>query len=200
MDTDLQGKAGSGNSDYDYSGLHAFVFIDRIQGRSPAEAVAGLRDLGQPPDGPVFFASEFVGPYLAFAHLWVADESDLSGLQDLITGPLWELGVHCQYCVEADVFTGTEDGEAVKKGTKRATPEVIALVSIVVQRGMVGDVLQALGEVPHFKGASVVTGDFDILMQLGGNDLTELLETALTSLQDIEGIVHTSTAFADGTR
>lgn len=189
------------NSEYDYTGLHAFVFIDRIPGStSPAEVVSALRALGSPPDGPVIFASEFVGRYLAFAHLWVENEDDLSGLQDLITGPLWELGARCQYCVEADVFSGDENGLTVKKGTKRATPEVIALVSIVAERGKVGDVVRALGELPNFKGASVVTGDFDILLQLGGNNLTDVLETALTSLQDVEGIVHTSTAFADGTR
>jgi DNA-binding Lrp family transcriptional regulator len=130
----------------------------------------------------------------------VDGEDNLSGLHDLITGPLWELGVHCQYCIEAAVFSGDENGEAVKKGTKRATPEVIALASIVVEPGKVGDVLQELGHLPHFKGASVVTGDIDILLQLGGDSLTELLETALSELQGIEGIVHTSTAVADGTR
>ena len=189
------------NSEYDYTGLHAFVFIDRISGgRSPAEVVSALRDLGSPPDGPVIFASEFVGRYPAFAHLWVEDENDLWGLQDLITGQLWELGVHCQYCVEAEVFPGGESDAAVTKGTKRSTPEVIALASIVVERGRVGEVLEALGTLPTFKGASVVTGDFDILLQLGGETLRDVVETALSDLQGIEGIVHTSTALADGTR
>jgi hypothetical protein len=46
----------------------------------------------------------------------------------------------------------------------------------------------------------VVTGDFDILLQLGGDDLGSVLEAAAGALQGVDGIVHTSTAFADGTR
>jgi DNA-binding Lrp family transcriptional regulator len=190
--------------DYEYTGLHAFLFIDRVQaGKTPADVVSGLRGLGSPPDGPVIFASEFVGQYLAFAHVWV-EEGDLSGLQDLITGDLWEMGVRCRYCIEAAVHTNPVT--LVHSGTKRATPEIIALVSIVVERGRVQEVLNALGGteevegVPGFKGASVVTGDFDILLQLGGDNLDDVLQAAMTSLQEIDGIVHTSTAFADGTR
>lgn len=190
--------------DYGYTGLHAFVFIDRIHGaRTPAEVVAGLRALGAPPEGPVIFASEFVGPYLAFAHLRV-EEDDLSALQDLITGDLWEQGVRCHYCLEAGVYTNPVTFQV--GGTKRATPEIIGLVSIVVERGRVQEVLNALGgteeteAVPGFKGASVVTGDFDILLQLGGDELRPVLESAAGALQGIDGIVHTSTAFADGTR
>ena len=186
-------------NDYGYTGLHAFVFIDRVaHGDTPRNVVARLRELGGPPTGPVFFAAEVVGKYLAFAHLRVEEEDDLAGLLDLISGELWERGVHCSYCIEGDVYR--HPITTMVSGTKRSTPEIIALVSIVVERGRVHEVLERLGEVAGFKGASVVSGDFDILLQLGGDTLSDVLGNAMTDLQGVEGVVHTSTAFADGTR
>ena len=91
---------------------------------------------------------------------------------------------------------------AVADRTARSEPDVRELVEHAPGRldefGVLA--LEALSELPTFKGASVVTGDFDILLQLGGDRLTDVLETALAGLQDIAGIVHTSTAVADGTR
>lgn len=182
---------------FDYTGLHAFVFVDHVpETDSPIGVVNRLRhELKAPPEGPVMFAGDAVGPYLAFAHLRV-EEGDLSGLLDLINGPLREQGVRCKYAVETGVY---RKGERVI-GTKRGTPEVIALVSIVVKRGMIGSVLDKLGDLDAFRGASIVTGDFDILLQLGGERLGDVLEVGMGQLQQIEGIVRTSTALLDGTR
>jgi hypothetical protein len=186
-----------GENEYDYTGLHAFVFIDHVpEGDTPRSLAEKLRGMGRPPEGPVMFASDAVGPYLAFAHLRV-EEDDLAGLQDLISGALWERGVHCRHCVETKVYT--DPSERVI-GTKRSTPEIIGLVSIVVEPGRVDDVLEQLGRVKAFKGASVVTGDFDILLQLGGETLREVLEAGMGDLQHVDGIRHTSTALLDGRR
>ncbi len=184
-------------NDFDYTGLHAFVFIDRVpEGDTPRSLVERLRGMGRPPEGPVLFASDAVGPYLAFAHLRV-EEDDLSALQDLISGELWERGVHCRYCVETRVYT---DPAERLIGTKRSTPEIIGLVSIVAETGRVDEVLEHLGRISAFKGASVVTGDFDILLQLGDDSLREVVEAGMGDLQHIDGIVHTSTALLDGRR
>jgi len=41
-------------TDFDYTGLHAFVFIDHVpEGTTPRRVVSNLRKLGAPPDGPV---------------------------------------------------------------------------------------------------------------------------------------------------
>ncbi|HSD48229.1 MAG TPA: hypothetical protein VLE71_00190 [Actinomycetota bacterium] len=182
---------------FDYTGLHAFVFIDHVpETDSPFAVVQRLRnELKGPPEGPVMFAGDVVGPYQAFAHLRV-EEGDLSGLLDLINGPLRENGVRCKYAVETGTY---KKGDRVI-GTKRGTPEIIALVSIVVKRGMIAMVLDKLGDLDAFRGASVVTGDFDILLQLGGDRLDDVLEVGMGQLQQIDGIVRTSTALLDGTR
>ena len=185
------------DSDFDYTGLHAFVFIDHVpRDETPRSVVSRLREFG-PPDGPVLFAAEVVGPYVAFAHLRVEDD-DLGRLHDLISGELRDRGVRCTYGVEGTVHSNITTG--IHVGPKRATPEIIALVRIKVERGLVMEVLQRLGELPAFKGASTVSGDFDILLQLGGERLSDVMGPAMNDLQDVAGIVRTSTAFIDGTR
>lgn len=184
-------------SEFDYTGLHAFVFIDHVpEADSPYSVAKELRKMGGPPDGPVMFASDVVGSYLAFAHLRV-EEGDLSGLQDLISGELRQRGVRCRYSIETRAYTDPS-GRVV--GTKRSTPEIIGLVSVVVEAGQVDHVLEQLGRLGAFRGASVITGDFDILLQLGGETLGEVLEAGMGELQHVEGIVHTSTALLDGRR
>jgi hypothetical protein len=186
--------------DFAYSGLHAFVFVEHVaEGKTPRDVVKALRELGRPPEGPVMFAAEAVGEYLAFAHLRVDEGDDALGrLLDLISGELWARGVQCRHCIEADVYRDPVSGRLV--GTKRSTPEVIGLVSIQVERGRLRSVLERLGDLPAFRGASVLTGDVDILLQLGGDRLEDVLGVAMSGLQEFDGIRHTSTALVDGSR
>ena len=188
-------------SEFDYTGLHAFVFIDQVDpGTNIRDVIDALRNLGAPPDGPVMFASEMVGTSLGFAHIRV-DDGDLAGLQDLIAGQLWEQGAHCQHCLEVDYAT---DG-ARRKAVKRATPEVIAIVRARVANGHLGQVLDDLiaedGPVNEtFKGASVVTGEADILIQLGADEYQTVADAVYGPLQTIAGITHTDSLFTDARR
>ncbi len=146
------------------------------------------------------FASEMVGSSLGFAHVRVED-GDLAGLQDLIAGELWAQGAHCQHCVEVDY---AKDGDRVK-AVKRSTPEVIAIVRARVAKGHLSDVLQTLideeGPVNEtFKGASVVTGHADILVQLGAQDYQTVADAVYGPLQTVDGIVRTDTLFTDARR
>ncbi len=187
--------------DYDYTGLHAFVFIDQVDpGTNIRTVIDDLRSYGPPPDGPVMFASEMVGSSIGFAHVRVED-GDLAGLQDLIAGGLWERGVHCRYCIEVDYA----HDEARRKAVKRSTPEIIAIVRVRTARGRLADVLGELFD-PHgpvadtFKGASVVTGDTDMLVQLGAEDYQTVADAVYGPLQSIDGITNTNTAFTDARR
>jgi DNA-binding Lrp family transcriptional regulator len=179
--------------DANYTGVHAFLFVrDVAEGESPRELASRLRELGAPPEGPVIFASDAVGDYVAFAHLRT---ESLGELQELISGEIWSRGARGRFAIEGAVYKDHATGFLI--GSKRFTPEVIGLVSIVVERGRVNEVLQALGSVPAFKGASAISGQFDILLQLGGDDLDDVIGPAMDALQRIDGIVHTSSAFTD---
>lgn len=180
----------------DYTGLHAFVFVREVDpGTNVRDVVGALRELGRP---QVRFAAETVGTYIGFAH--VRTET-LGELQDLIVGELWERGVHCDHCVEGGVAqVGTR-----KAGAKRSTPEIIGLVRVRTRRGAIQDVLDAMADEngplrATFRGASIVFGDFDILLQLGGETFEQVAGDALGPLQTIEGITGTDTAFIDGSR
>ena len=184
--------------DLDYTGVHSFVFIHEVDpGTNIRNVIDDARAL-TPGDGRVRFAAETVGSYLGFAHLRT---EILAELQDLIAGELWERGVHCDHCVEADT---AKRGNRLM-GAKRSTPEVIALIRVRVQRNSLRAVLEAmadesgpLGET--FKGASVVFGNFDILLQLGGDSFDVVRRDVYGPLQRIDGIAATDTAFTDARR
>jgi hypothetical protein len=59
---------------------------------------------------------------------------------------------------------------------------------------MIEGVLTEVGKLAAFKGASIVTGDFDILLQLGGETLDDVLQVGMGALQQVDGIKRTSTA------
>lgn len=172
--------------DYRREELHAFVFVDHVAHDDTPRALA-KRLKGMP---QVVFASDAVGSYLAFAHLRLDDRDDLGGLQDLISGALREQGLRCKYGLEVGTY---------KVGAKRSTPDIIGLVSIVVDAGALDGVIEAFEGLGVVKGASIVTGDFDILAQVNGDSVDEVLEKIM-QLQGIDGIVHTSTALMDGLR
>ena len=178
--------------DPNYTGVHAFLFVHDVPEGTPADLAVRLRELGSPPEGPVIFASETVGEYVAFAHLRA---DTLGELQALLAGEVWSQGAHGHAALEGKTYRDQSTGMLI--GAKRFTPEVIGLVSIVVERGRLDEVLDALGSLPGFKGASAISGSSDILLQLGGDDLDDVLGPAMDALQRIDGIVHTSSAFAD---
>jgi DNA-binding Lrp family transcriptional regulator len=200
--------------DLDYTGVHAFVFINQVHpaldvgtgqlkgpesdGSTIRDVIDALRSFGPPPDGPVIFAAELVGSAKGFAHLRA---DTLADLQDFIGGQLSRRGITSDYSTEADVAKVA----GRKKGAKRSTPEVIALVRIKVEKGRLRDVLRDLAD-EHgplrrtFKGASVVFGNYDILLQLGGDEFDDVADAVYGPLQEIDGIASTNTAFTDARR
>jgi len=179
-----------------YEGLHAFAFIRGVEpGTRLREAVAALRAEEAPDRGPILFASEVVGPYVGFIHL-AAD--GLPELQATIAELVWARGLHAEHAVEWRVY----EAGGTMFGPKRWSPGFIALVRVWTEPGEALEVLGRLGEELGppgglFKGASVVFGDFDVLLQLGSDeDLAAVTDPVLGRLHRIEGITRTETSFA----
>jgi hypothetical protein len=188
--------------DYWYTGVHTFVFMDHVPpDKNVRDVVKELRRRGPDPErGPVMFASEFVGPYIAFAHLRTEQEEgrDLAVVQELIAGTLWDLGVHCNYASEKQAAT-TSSGI---KGAKRGSPGIIGLVRISVRAKKFDDVwedvIALIEEDPErFRGASEVQGDFDILLQVSGETFNDAKDAA-AQVRGVKGVADMDTAFADG--
>jgi hypothetical protein len=172
----------------DYTGLHSFVFIDHVQeGATPEQVVEALRALGKP---PIWYASTFVGDFVAFAH--VRTET-IGELQDLIEDEFWNAGVRCTWAVESRIGTF---------GAKRKSPGLIALTRIKVQ-GSADAFREELvsNEGTGFVGASVITGEYDVLLQMTGDEPEDAKANIMGALEPLrDAIVRTSTAFADGDR
>jgi DNA-binding Lrp family transcriptional regulator len=173
----------------DYTGLHAFLFIDHVEPSKTAEQVVGaLRAKGKP---PIMYASTFVGDYVAFAHVRVRK---LRELQDLIEDTIWEAGARCTWAVESPIQT---------HGVKRRSPGLIALTRIKIRSGSADGARETLvaERGPGFVGASVITGEYDIVLQMTGSSIDDAKANIMGALDVIrDDVVRTSTAFADGDR
>jgi hypothetical protein len=183
---------------YHYTGLHAFGFLKPANVRPP-ELLAMIRELGSPPDGPVIWAGTFVGDYAALVHVRV-DDGDLGGLQELIEGAFWDLGARGQWAIEAKPASTTQDAVAKFVGVKRGTQEIIVISSLRVRPGSLDEVLEQVQTISTFRGASVVFGGADVLVQLGADAFEVVASSVERELQAVTGIVGSSTAFCDGRR
>jgi DNA-binding Lrp family transcriptional regulator len=174
----------------DYTGRHAFVFIDHVEsGKTAEQVVQALREKGKP---PIMYASTFVGDFLAFAHVRVRN---LAELQDLIADTVWEAGARCTWAIESKITA---------RGAKRKSLGLIALTRIKMRQDAdvedARDRLAAMGDETGVVGASVITGTYDILLQMTGASIEDVRANIRAVLADIDGVRRTSTAFADGDR
>lgn len=176
----------------DYTGLHAFLFIDQVeQGKNPEDVVRELREHGKP---PIMYASTFVGDFVAFAHVRA---ETLGELQDLIEGTIWAAGARCTWAIESPMQP---------LGAKRKSPGIIALTRIKMRPGTADAARQSLADAgaasgPGFVGVSVITGEYDILLQMTGGSVDDARANIMNALQPLgDALMRTSTAFADGDR
>jgi hypothetical protein len=189
--------------DYDdgkYSGLHAFVFIGRVDpGRDIAEVID---ELGGPdgrefPNGQVLFASVTVGAYIGFAHVRV-EGGDLAALQRLIYQDLWAEGVRCEHAVEGPVYT-PQGVNARPMGPKRRSPPYCALVRVRTDDDPVAAMDEIAGrfqDADPFQGASVIFGTADLLVELAGESLEAVSAPVLDVMRGTPGVVWTETSYA----
>ncbi len=193
--------ATEGENGYHYTGLHAFGFLEGAD--APADEVtAALRELGGPPDGPVIWAGSFVGDYAGLVHVRVEDRA-LGELQDLIAGAFFIRGFRGRWAIEVrPAEDETQAGGPIARyvGVKRGTQEIIAICALQVRPGALDDVLRRVQHITTFRGASIVFGDADILVQLGDADYAKVAASVEIEVQGIDGITSASTAFCDGGR
>lgn len=187
------------------TGTHAYLFFGRRSG-SLRETIDALRASmpGGSGAGPAaewaergwsaLSAAEFVGPYPAFAHLRA--EGDLASLQDFVAALRDRHGVASELAVAGPSYVSPSGTTMMTKAKKCA---IVAIVKVWVRKGTVERMLNTLadrlGDV--FKGATVVYGTCDILLELGAQELEPVLAAALGPLQQIEDVVRTETAVSD---
>jgi hypothetical protein len=183
---------------YHYSGLHAFGFLER-PGHAPDAVMADVRALGTPPEGPVIWAGSFVGDYSGLVHVRVEDGA-LGSLQDLISGELQGRGFRGRWAIERRTAKQQSGSVMLFIGVKRGTQEVIAISALQVEPGGLDRILEDAQAISTFRGASVVFGKADVLLQLGAPDLDTVARSVEDEVQALTGIRSSSTAFCDGTR
>jgi hypothetical protein len=186
----------SQQGDYEYSGLHAIVFLGGPSAAKIADLVRRLQER-ETEDERFRFASELVGGvHQGLVHVALADENDLAGLQDLVL-ELWDdEDIRTEVAILGPPYVAPS-GQTLAAKIRHC--EVLAITRIWVERGQAGAVLDALqgavGDV--FDGASIVYGTFDILLVLDGSDYGSVAGPALEAVPTVSGIIRTETSFAD---
>ena len=181
---------------YEYSGLHAVIFLGGSSAPKIANLVGRLQER-EADDERFRFATEVVGGvHRGYVHVALAAENDIAGLQELLP----ELSRDEDLTIEVAILGPPYiDSSGEMYPAKPRHCEVLAFVRIWVERGEAQTVLNALqgavGDV--FDGASIVYGAFDILLVLDGPDLGSVAGPALEGVPTVSGIVRTETAFAD---
>jgi len=193
MATERAAKKSGDTGDLDYTGSHAFLFVDHVDPQAGT-----VRDVmmsiwkGEPfANGSVLFAHDFVGPFLGFAHLRA---EDLEGMEKLVA-ELQGLGVRCALASEVGVYkSGTQ-----LKGTKRSGCEIVGLVKIWTD-GSPRKVVQSLGDDDlggQFRGASLVVGDFDVLLEVQDSTFGPLARTVRKTVRRWPRVDRIEVGFAD---
>jgi hypothetical protein len=186
-------------NDLDYTGLHAFVFIDGVDpGGNVADVVENLggaegREFA---NGRVLFASVLVGAYQGFAHVRTGD-GDLAALQRLVYYDLWAEGVRGEHAVEEPVYT-PEGVNALPRGPKRKSPPFCALVRVRTDDdpiAVMNEIADRFGDDDPFQGASVTFGSADLLVELAGDSLDAVRGPVLDVIRGTPGVVWTKTSF-----
>ncbi len=179
-----------------YTGLHAFLFVDHVDPASGSvrQVLADIWHHAHFENGHVLFAHDFVGPFLGFAHLRAAKD-DLEGLEGLVE-ELQLRGVRCQLAIETRFY---QSPQGVPMAVKRMPCEVVGLVKIWTKKRRAHRVLQSLGDElgPQFRGASGVSGDFDVLLEVQAPKLRPLARMVQERVRDWPGVARIEAGFAD---
>jgi hypothetical protein len=184
----------------DYTGLHAFVFIKRVDpGRNIADVIEdiGGTEGAEFPNGRVLFASVCTGAYIGFAHVRV-EAGDLAALQRLIYHDLWAEGVHCEHAVEGPVYQ-PKGVNIQPKGPKRHSPPFCALLRVRADDdpfAVMNEIAARFDNTDPFQGASVLYGSADLLVELAGDTLQAVSGPVLDVVRGAPGVVWTETSFA----
>jgi hypothetical protein len=174
------------------SDLHVHVF-SHAEDRRPGEvvdAVAERAELG------VEFVGQYLGSFQVYAHLQVPRADTALGDVQGIVDDLWSQGLRTEVAFEVQT--------SQIMGPKRRSPDFSALVRVRPDDDPF-TVLERLDE--HFEplfdedafwyGAAVVTGRYDLLVDLGRPSFAELTKAIRGHLRKIPGIGRTDTSLAD---
>ena len=157
-------------------------------GKRPRDVV---RDVGALGGHGVKFVAQFVGSFTEYTRL---ELPALDDAQRLIAGPLWDAGVRSHASTELKFGI---------MGPKRGSPPYCALVRLRAGKDpfeLLDDLDAKFGPLldteTYWYGAAVVTGDFDLLVDLGRQSLEELEDSVIGDLRSVPGIASTETSFA----
>jgi hypothetical protein len=145
----------------------------------------------------VYFVAEFVGTFLVFA---AVEFDTFQELQEAIAGIYWQAGLRSE--------TSTIVKSSALAAPKRGSPEYCGLIRATIADRDPVEVLEDLDRTfeerfnadpnhEHFwYGAALVTGAYDLLIDLGADTKGEINEMVARDVRGVPGIRRTMTALA----
>lgn len=177
--------------------INAYTFIDHVDTGKRIDEV--LRDVFEQNPDTVRFTAQFSGTFIGFVAMVLPG---LAEAHELARGSFWEAGMRCE--------TAHIVRESRLRIPKRGSPAVCALVRARAQDPFA--VLDALderfgerqeaewqkpAEEREFNyGAAVVSGTYDLLVDIGTSKHSETIKLVNEEVRTIPGIERTVTSFA----
>lgn len=172
--------------------LHFHVF-SHAEDRPPGQVVD---DVAQKAELGVDFVGQFLGSFQVYAHLRVPPGDEALGQAQQLVEDLWPQGLRTE--------TSFEIRTSRIMAPKRRSPDFCALVRIrpdddpfVVLERLDDHFEPLFDEGTFWYGAAVVTGRYDLLVDLGRPSFEELVQAVRGQLREVPGIGKTDTALAD---
>lgn len=177
--------------------IDAYTFIDHVDTGKRIDEV--LRDVFEQNPHTVRFTAQFSGTFIGFVAM---ELSGLAEAHELARGAFWEAGMRCE---TAHVVQGSRF-----RLPKRGSPDVCALVRARAQDpfavldaldGRFGERQQTEALKPYEErefnyGAAVVSGTYDLLIDIGSTKHSKTIKLVNEEVRTIPGIDRTVTSFA----
>jgi DNA-binding Lrp family transcriptional regulator len=176
--------------------MDAYVFIRRAS----RDTIGQLKQLHDDSPEEIRAVAILTGRYDAIV---MVETDNLGTLEDLVMEKIRRTGAADTETAVALVeppIRGGSNGEAAPTGPKLPKKGLIASVEALIRiRTQAGKVREVLGELEKLRaviGLAVVTGDFDVLAEVGTASFDEM-RRALLRVNGTQGIASTDSSFAN---
>lgn len=166
-----------------YEGVTAYAFVKGLT----RDGFGRLFTLPRSPGSNVHSAARLIGAHDAMLCI---QASTLEDVDETL------MGLDLDPCLVIEVVVAMLTILPPGGVTWRATTRTTAFVQVRTAIGKAEDVLDAARELPGVVGIALVSGNFDILLEIEGDSIDDVGVHVMNELHQIDGIVRTHTSFA----
>lgn len=177
--------------------IDAYTFVDHVDPGKRIDEV--MRDVFEQNPHTVRFTAQFSGTFIGFVAMLLPG---LAEAHELARGAFWEAGVRCEtaYVVKASrIMIPKRGSPAVCALVRARAQDPVAVLDALDDRfgeRQEAEWLKPYDEREFNYGAAVVSGTYDLLIDIGSTKHSKTIKLVNEEIRTIPGIDRTVTSFA----